>query len=477
MITAFHNVHRAPASPKRHAVPRHKRNLSPYAPAAGIVFVLALPLAGEPGLLIAYGALIFWMFRGARQTVEALCLLVIIGNPNPGLFPAESSLTLSLLRWIAILAAFGLSVTRIKHRFPSALKWAYLFAATASLTSTVSSYALDVSLFKVTAFALGITAITLSVQQAHCTVDHWRRWFLTLFAIIVVIGFPLLFSDVGYVKNGRGFQGILAHPQAYAVFLAPGLSWLIVSIFTRELKSPLWYGVAALAFVSLAATLARTGLAAFILGTGAALLVTLFSGPWRRAGKHVFETSILAALIALPLALWQYDWLAAKATELISKGNDVSSLQDAYAGSRGHLLQASIDDFTSNPLVGIGFGVASNPWEFVIERDPLIGLPISAATEKGNIYAAVLGETGLIGTAAFAALILSILATAKRRGSAALAVAITALLTNFGEAILLSISGLGLYLWLIIGVSSAPAARVTNRYVPRRPPHRARQSR
>jgi hypothetical protein len=115
------------------------------------------------------------------------------------------------------------------------------------------------------------------------------------------------------------------------------------------------------------------------------------------------------------------------------------------------------ENIREHPLLGIGFGIASFPEDFVVERDTLLGLPVSATTEKGVLPVMVVEELGALGALAFVLWLWIILRkSATRGGLVALAVIWTALLLNIGEAMLFSPGGMGLLLMILIawGVNS-----------------------
>ena len=149
-------------------------------------------------------------------------------------------------------------------------------------------------------------------------------------------------------------------------------------------------------------------------------------------------------------------------TDFISKGNraQVSGLLDAYGDSRGELMEKMWANIEADPWVGIGFGIASDPKSMVIERDPLLGLPVGASIEKGVLPLAVLEEVGVFGLALAALWILMLFHRSTRGGITATAVSLTALLLNMGESTLFSPSGFGLLPLILLGWAFASGQRV-----------------
>ncbi|MDD3948975.1 MAG: hypothetical protein PHT43_05885, partial [Anaerolineaceae bacterium] len=103
----------------------------------------------------------------------------------------------------------------------------------------------------------------------------------------------------------------------------------------------------------------------------------------------------------------------------------------------------------------IGFGVTSNPSMMKVERDPILGLPVSAPAEKCVLPIAILEEVGVLGFLAVCLWISMIMRSGARGGVVPFSVSLTALLMNMGEATLFSPGGMGLLSLILLGWASA----------------------
>lgn len=105
----------------------------------------------------------------------------------------------------------------------------------------------------------------------------------------------------------------------------------------------------------------------------------------------------------------------------------------------------------------MGFGV----YEFGVfggeERVVRVfGIPLSAPAEKGFAFTAVLEETGIFGALLFYSLLLGMIRVAfKDPAPETAALMLGAVFVNFGEAVIFSPGGLGLYVWIVIGLALA----------------------
>ena len=184
--------------------------------------VLLLQLLGEWATSVTYVFLMVWAFVGAEHSIQALTLSWLVGSMNPGVF-GPVPVSVNVLRWGVIASAFLrvlLNLARIRV-LPTVVLSIMTYGAVMTVTSLVKSSILDVSLFKLMTFLAGSLTVVLSMHHSSCSKAEHERWFEVLFVCILLAGIPLIRSDLGYYRNGRGFQGLLRHPQQYAVFLAP----------------------------------------------------------------------------------------------------------------------------------------------------------------------------------------------------------------------------------------------------------------
>lgn len=428
--------------------------------AAGKVLgCLALPLAGPAGGNAVYLMLAAWALGGPRRSIEALTLTWLLNGLNPGVYSVSPQS--GILRWVVIAASIlSVFVAAVRHpaRLPRTVYWLWGFGAVAAALSLLVSYAPDVSLFKIVIFVTGASAILIAFHLTRERGDYWRLWFLTLFAVVCLASLPLLASPAGYLVNGHGFQGLTYHPQTYGVFLSPFVAWLAVLALTEtDPRVRRWFLIPllALGIVSLVATQARTG----VLAASAALaLIAARSLPRQRIGMWVrLAVRVILLLPILAIAIWlNWESVNRAAMGFVMKREGARDVSEAFYQSRGGGLEVLLQNFSDHPWTGIGFGVSSDPETLVVERDPFIGLPISAPVEKGFTLFAVLEEIGIPGFLMFCGLVGSALAPLLVGGvSAATAFGVAAILTNFGEAMLFALSGNGLLVWLLIGAARA----------------------
>jgi hypothetical protein len=308
----------------------------------------------------------------------------------------------------------------------------------------------DVSILKAVSWVM-VTA-TLISAWSQMRAEERHKLFEQLYyglVLIMVISLPLVALPLGYLRNGSGFQGVLNHPQAFG----PTMAILGALAGSRLLsrRRPLWSDLAVFGICLLLILLseARTAGVALIFG----LAIGFVAVPWLSKRRI---TNIAPGLksrrlwgiigVALILGLVFSPFISQKVSGYIVKSGragDVETLAGAYEQSRGGLIARLVVNIVENPVTGIGFGIASNPLEMVVERDPVFGLPVSAAIEKGVLPLAVIEELGFPGAFLVFLWFWMIVKRASLGGFAPLALTTTALLLNMGENIFFSPGGMG----------------------------------
>src|SRR5690606_20509991 len=130
------------------------------------------------------------------------------------------------------------------------------------------------------------------------------------------------------------------------------------------------------------------------------------------------------------------------------------------------VMDAMIQNIQLRPWTGIGFGIDSVPDRMTVSRDPMFGLPIGAAVEKGVTPLMVVEEWGVSGALVVAGWAFAPLRGAARGGLSALAVVLVVLLLNLGEATLFSPGGFGLLPIVLLGWAySSGQPTAVRRYV------------
>jgi hypothetical protein len=130
------------------------------------------------------------------------------------------------------------------------------------------------------------------------------------------------------------------------------------------------------------------------------------------------------------------------------------SLYNVYKESRGVLIKSSWENFIKHPWTGIGFHVASRKEDSYIQESTIYGISLSAPTEKGFIFTALLEEVGIFGTLLFLLFLFKLIKPIIKFGDLPSIMLLgVAFFVTFGEMAFFSAGGLGIYIWLWIALA------------------------
>lgn len=433
---------------------------STLAKGAFIAFALALRIGAASSASASYLLLGAYALSGRVQAIQALALSWLFSMLNPGL-AAEASGT-SVGRYAVLLAATLSVLVRSKGlrqrlRVGRATSMTVLLGLFFVIHALMFSPVVDVSVLKAVSWTVAMATLIaawlgLSEDERLAVAEQIFRGLV----VLLLVSLPLLALPVGYLRNGTGFQGVLNHPQAFGPTMALLGAWAASRMLGE--RRPPWSLVALVGacFVLVVLSEARTAGFALVLGVGIAVVsVSRLSGRSMRVVLPGLKSRRVIAVAALALigAVLASAQLGSVVANFVAKSGraEVGSVLEAYERSRGGKMDEMWANIEAKPLQGIGFGIASDPRDMVVDRDPVLGLPTGASIEKGVLPLAVLEEVGLFGFLAVAGWLLTLLRRSARGGIAPVSVAMTALLLNMGESTFFSPGGFGLLALVLIG--------------------------
>lgn len=451
--------------PNRAVLPRPKVMPIGFREAAPLAVMLAMRLASGPTADFSYLVLAGYALFGRAHAIRALGLSWLFTMINPGLAPEVDAATVG--RHAVLFAAAASAMLHGNLRSGSLHMRPFAFATLLlglfiALHSMLFSPMADVSVLKATAWVLATaTSVSLWSGLSGRQGEKVARQFFQGLVVILLASLPLAAAPLGYLRNGTGFQGILNHPQAFGATMALLCAWAMARLLAEE--RPRWslFAVAGASLACIFLSEART--AGLALGLGVALAVSLGPILAREPVRHalpglrsarfwmVAGMVIAAGASMAPAVVATVQNYVTKSGRAQAGGVEVTGLLQAYDRSRGRVVDAMLDNIGKHPLTGMGFGIASEPALMEVKRDPVLGLPVGASVEKGVVPLMVLEELGIFGAVLVALWLLPLLRASPRGGVAALAVCLTALLLNMGEAILFSPGGMGLLPLILFG--------------------------
>jgi hypothetical protein len=420
---------------------------------AMLVTFLLLGSLGPPALAAILVLLAADALRSTRIAIRSLVLIYIVRALNPGIVGVEQDLLLpGVVAVMVCCARICYDSYRRRAGIPHELWYLTAYVSVVILVSLFTSQFITVSLFKALFFYSVAASILLGCSTLADTRTEILGWLINCHAAVLIVSLPLLFNDLGYFRDGQGFQGILGHPQSYAIFLAPFAALLLCLVFQRGGAWALpWLIVVA---ISLVMTLSRTGIFAALAGAAIAFVAVRRSSP--RSGARL-RIAVLCSVIGCAAFVTAYmapDQAMNTLETFVLKGRG-EDLSESFEASRGLLIVEEMAHFLAHPLTGIGFGVTLSEIHVSIPiYEPITGLPISFPTEKANLVVAVLEETGILGFGFFLLFMWVYFRGVRRAGNVAVAaMAFAAIVTNVGEMTFFSMNSYGMLTWVLLALA------------------------
>ena len=445
-----------------------------------VVATIALCRFTQGYAIIAVAAVgAFYALRGnAGVSLFVFVFLPFITLLNPLILPKIPLFSMvSRLTTLGIVGALVLGGSKRKGQEKLPLGYVFIYLLFA-LISSFQGYFPLISYLKIinfAAFILGIYVGTQNIHRCHADLFFVRAGFLAIACVMVWGSLATLpFPSVAYFTSIREtlvadgaeaaeevleqieghvlFTGVTTHSQ----FLGPALAclggWLACDMLFVEKRIRLLHALLLAPIpIMIAMTRSRIGILTFCM----LIIFLIFYCMPRIAIPDKYRHWINSLLVSFVCVFITVAVVAevkrGSISKLIRKNNDVSSdsrtLLQAVTNSRMGKIAECLNDFHKNPLWGTGFQVIE------VHRQNYqrgkISL-FSASIEKGILPIMVLGETGIIGFAAFIIFMFMFFHDASQKGyTATITLFLTLLVTNLAEATFFSPGGGGSFLWMV----------------------------
>lgn len=354
-------------------------------------------------ILVLYGS---WVFLTRNEVVNFVYLMILARMLNPVLYP--SSLLFELFWWFALVIVLLIKAiykgSALRDRLGLyLLLFCYLLSMYISVVYSINP---EISFIKASIWTVITILLLFSAPSLDWSCDKAKK----NFKLLLVCSLPFYFiPSIGYARDGLGFQGLLNHPQAFAVFIALFFHILWKSKVNGK-TDLLWL---LLCLIIILSTRARTGLIVLLgpflmVEAGKYFNINHILHPFRLVVQLIKNRLKIAVFAGLSMSFILFIGVDSM-EKFIMKSEDNSNLTEAFEDSRGFILLQQIENFSSSPWVGIGFGVAKSETHAQELEKSSAGIPVGASTEKSNVLIAVLEETGIIGFVFFAVFIVVLL--------------------------------------------------------------------
>ena len=428
-----------------------------------LIFTKIIPFGGA----LAMVACVVCSLFGPRLAIQALMINFLLLMASSAWMGSNKLGSFSELRWLVLLGA-AFSVFRCQlggraRRLESVkpiLSLVLMFCVVEIVIGLWVSRYPTISAFKLSSFGVGAIAIPMAFNYSGVKVRYWQDWFGGWFAGCALAGVICLAWGGGFLKNGRGFEGAFDHPQTQGVVMGIAAAFFLGRYLFAVAGAKFEGVMGVLCLVAVYFSESRTGMFAAALSGGISVILLWLRHRERLASTRIFQHTLMALPVLVLGSMFLPGQVGLMMKEFIAKDEDSSAMGvvSAFAESRQELMDRSLENFRENPMLGIGFGAPNSEFTKI---QTLFGIPLSASVEKGFIMTALLEEIGIVGTLGFCILLVTLVAFQLGYGRATLLWPMLAgFAMNFGEAMFFSIGGMGLLVWMMIGLGcmSDPAS-------------------
>lgn len=413
--------------------------------------------------LLSFVVLGVYSLFGPRQIIFAFAYTWLFVMANPGLVP-DGNLVSSGKYIVFFFCAFSMffrsslmlwvkpgAVAKIRK----STIWVVFIVLLILLHSLLFSLYPILSMLKVLLWGVVLlTALGAWSSLSYGSSVQLRHDVFKFILAVFFISVPLVNSDVGYLENGSGFQGILNQPQVFGVTLSIACVMVFSYILDNIRNFTYW-----LIFISLIVFIilseARVAGVSVVVSILVSLLCLLFKN-FHRLKLHLkglaSRSTLVVTIFSVIVVSSNFSTLSSSVDDYFVKGGrdgEINNLADGFQESRGFLILKMMENVAERPLTGIGFGIGSNPEYMEIVSDPIVGVPISAPVEKGVLPLAILEELGIPLSVVIFVFLFLVLRQAFILGFGPLSLILLVYFVNMAEAMLFSPGGMGLLVLIV----------------------------
>ena len=403
------------------------------------ILFIVLFFASFTSSVIATGfsiALLLYTRYEIEGEVKGLILLTFRGVLSSAVASGSGN---SIIRWIVLLGLSLLIILTKVHKddeywkLNNILFLLGLFSVVVAVMSLFSSSYPVTAVFKVVSFTLPFYAI---LKGVYATRDYvrWEDYVCLLMTILMLISAVLIPFGRFRIVNSD-FQGIFNHVNTMGTMCAIFIGIVLNSGWYKD-RVRLKWTVIFLTLIMCYLSASRTGLLSALFVIVFYVIFSMKSGITRLIvsvvmlflGFVFWMSASVDSSNAIMHAIHEFMWK-----------NSTNSIID----SRAEIIANSLARFKSNMITGTGFMV---PYSSYIKS---YSLSFDLIVEPGNLIYMLLGDTGIVGTVLFAALMLSILFKGYFEKIYLL---IAALMINMGEMVFFSSNNYAILLYFLIAL-------------------------
>jgi O-antigen ligase len=425
-----------------------------------IVAFLLINKGGLAGNLVFFTVIAGMMISSPSHALAGFTCAVLGLSANTAFVAKTIAFTFSRVLSLGLLTARFTLAGNLAFLGTAPYLAMTIFCATAALCSIASGYYTAIALIKVLVFWTGMTGFFGMVATIRQRKIDTTEWFVSLTVAVVLLS--VLSLALGVAQNFR--ETVVSHGLYNLAFYHSNTAGPICALLVVYLLNVVLFAghrnrwiclpVAVLLAYLLWMTHSRTALISLVAGTGIMLALAMVWGRGRRVAIRLNYSRgvlVVALLVVTILTVFADVGSGGKISRgarsyIAKKAAEVGELSaEDIMSSRTGMINRGWANFQESPVVGIGFGVSTDP--YFIANASLLYAPV----EKGFLPVAVLEEVGILGTVTFVGFLLAMFATLVRDGNIpGFAMFFSFLMTNLGEASFFALGGHASFMWLFV---------------------------
>jgi len=289
-----------------------------------------------------------------------------------------------------------------------------------------------IAISKLISYLLPFIGILIGISA---TANHfdWISWLHRMFVTLLLLSVPLVILPVGYLRNGRAFQGILNHPNLFGVFLTLLFSLTLVKGKIEGKFKLNDYIIIFLSFIFVILTKSRTALLSNLI----IILIFLFFPLPKKINKIFLIFMLLFS--SLIIIVFTGGEVVEPFIDFLYKG------QESILYSRLGQVSTLMNNFLRSPWFGSGFAVPVTPFR-------TFSFSAEAVVEPGNLIIAVLSYSGIIGFILFGIYMFKIFYRNKNISKSLIYIYISPIIISMGEMVFFSTNNIGIWCYCLLAM-------------------------
>lgn len=372
------------------------------------------------GLYLTLFISFYYLLKGRIGIFKLMFLLILRTIISPGLiFDISENQIFQLYKWVVII---GASVLIIISELLNNTKIDRLIILIISLSlyfmfsSLIFSSSILISFLKIINYILPLLAFYYSKDL----IFSFKKWIYKILKIPLFFSITLIFTNVGYLRNGISFQGVFNNPNMLGIVTVLTLGVAITT--AKNLKTKIFISLYCLILIVL--TGSRTSLISMLI---IILIYFLYSGYSNRLKFLTFISLIIFTFI------FNFTSLKTSFENFLLKGQN----SEEILASRNSQIENLNIGFNKSPIFGNGFGVPINSSNSITN---------SNVVEAGNLFIALVMFSGVVGLIIY---LLFIIFWMKGVNKENICMFLSTILISMGEMVLFSSNSIGLWCSLI----------------------------